>query len=333
METFNRQTVFSNDIDWQEAVSDFLLQTRTSREESTEVFYRERLKLLCRWAEGRKITLGDFRARHMREYLNERGEKVSDATRRHDAVAARTFFKFCKREEYVTADPLTGYQVPKAERPYVKCPSDDEIRALLTAVTDRYKPSINPKSRFIHAGARLFFGRRNYAIVAGLLETAARIGEMLALTVDDYQPKEGQIVIRKAKGDEPRIIPISSYWIQTVDAYLRVRPKVDSPLLFISEFGGEITVSEFGKVFRGYLDYASLSGFSLHGLRHYALTQLAKTDLWAASQIAGHKDLTVTRRYLHGDPVHVRSVHEAAAPLGRLLHTSRSANQGRKKIV
>lgn len=325
---------FSRSIGWPEAVADFLLQTRATREKSTERFYRERLCLLVRWAQEQNVALIDFRARNLREYLAYRADqKVSDLTRRHDASVARTFLKFCKREDYVRGDPLAGYQVPKAGQAYVKCPSDEEIRTLLRVLHDRWKPSLNPAVRYVHASARLFFSRRNYALVAGLLETGARIGEMLALTLDDYQPQQGQIAIRHAKGDAPRIVPISPVWIETVEAYLRVRPKVDSNLLFVSEYGTKMEVMRFGRQFKGYLKFAGLSGFTLHGLRHYAITQMAKTDVWAASLIAGHKDLKVTRQYLHEDPTHVREAHITAAPLARLLVNIRSERQKRKKMV
>ena len=325
---------FSRTIDWPEAVADFLLQTRATREESTERFYRERLRLLVRWAQAKGIALADFRARDLREYLASRtDQKVSDLTRRHDASVARTFLKFCMREDYIEGNPLAGFQVPKAARAYIKCPSDDEIRTLLRALHDRWKPSLNPSARYVHASARLFFSRRNYALVAGLLETGARIGEMLALTLDDFQPQEGQIVIRHAKGDDPRVVPISSVWIETVEAYLRVRPKVECDLLFVSEFGEKMEVLRFGRQFKGYLKFAGLSGFTLHGLRHYAITQMAKTDVWAASLIAGHKDLKVTRQYLHEDPTHVRAAHDLSAPLARLLVNVRSQKQSRKKMV
>ena len=113
-------------LSWQDAVADFLLQMRGSREENTERFYRERLRLLVRWAQAKGIALADFRARDLREYFASRtDQKVSDLTRRHDAASARAFVKFCKREDYVQRDPLAGYQVPKSERAYVKCPSDE----------------------------------------------------------------------------------------------------------------------------------------------------------------------------------------------------------------
>ena len=321
-------------LPWKDAVADFLMQIRGSREEATEKFYRDRLKMLVQWAEEQNIPLTEFRARQLREYLGARADVgVSDRTRRHDAAATRAFLKFCMREEYIEGNPLAGFQVPKAARAYIKCPSDDEIRALLKALQERWKPSLNPSARFVNAPARLFYSRRNYAIITGLIETAARIGEMLSLTLEDYQPEQRQIVIRKAKGDEPRVVPISDCWVDAVDAYLRVRPKVESNLLFINEFGEHICVNYFGRQFKGYLDYAGLSGFTLHGLRHYAITQLAKTDVWAASIIAGHKDLQVTRQYLHEDPIHVRATHDAAAPLSRLLVNVRSEKQSRKRVI
>lgn len=175
---------------------------------------------------------------------------------------------------------------------------------------------------------------RNYAIVAGLIETAARAGEVLGLRLDDFQPEQKQIVIRKTKGDEPRIAPISDESIECVNGYLRVRPKVDSEMLFVSEYGEELEAGRFSKQFRGYVAYADLSGFTLRGLRHYPITQVAKTDVWAASAIAGHKILVATRQSLHGAPAHVRSAHDAAAPLGRLLVNARSAaGPKRRKAV
>jgi len=334
METTTTRIAFSDNVDWDEALSDFLLQTRTSREEGTERFYQQRVGMLRRWAAEKAIPLTEFRARHMREYLASRQGAVSETTRRLDAVAARTFFKFCKREEYIPTNPLAEYQIPKAERPYVKCPSDDEIRSLLQAVNDRYKEGLNPKAKYIRAEGKRFFAKRNYAVLAGLVETAARIGEMLALRLDDYQPAQRQIVIRKSKGDEPRTIPISDWWVQAVDSYLRARPKVESNLLFINEFGDPLTTGQFRKAFREYQKFAGVDGFTLHGLRHYALTQLAKTDLWAANQIAGHKDLTVTRRYLHGDVAHVREAHAQAAPLGRILGgNDRKIMERRRRVV
>ena len=335
MDSETRSKVRNVEIDWDDAIADFMLLVKGTREEKTTTFYKSRMNVLKRWAKDNSLSLIEFRARHMRQYLAYRADQgISDSTRRHDAICARAFLKFCMREGYIRSNPLTDYQVPKMPKAYIKCPSEDEIRTLLLSIERRWDPEINPSVRYVHLTARRFLERRNYAILTGLVETACRIGEMLSLRLDDFDPKQRQIAVRQSKGDEPRIIPISQSWIDAVESYLRVRPKgIECNRLFVSEFGEELSVSMFGKVFRGYLDFAGLSGFTLHGLRHYAITQLAKTDVWAASQIAGHKDLKITRAYLHGDPAHVREVHAKAAPLARILMNGRTERERKRKVV
>jgi hypothetical protein len=126
------RALLHSSVTWKEAVADFLMQVRATREENTEHFYFERLRLLPRRAETQSIPQRELEARNLREYLAHRaGQGVSDQTRRHDAVSARVILKFYKREDYVDGDRLAGYQVPKAGRICVKYPSDDEIRTLL----------------------------------------------------------------------------------------------------------------------------------------------------------------------------------------------------------
>lgn len=317
-------------IDWQDAIADFLMDVRGSHELKTVMFYQAQLRLLSRWAEGKRVRLQDFRAKDMREYLAGR-VTVSDATRRHDAVCAKALLRFCYHEGYIDADPLRDYKIPKAAKPYIKMPSDDEIRAILKGLTDRWQVALNPATRPAPPRTRAFYSRRNVAIVGGLLETACRIGEICALKISDYQPDRRQIQIRTSKGNEPRTIPISLDWIAAVDAWLKVRPKCDVDWLFIGCYGEPLTALKFGKQFQGYCKYAAVEEVTLHSLRHYALTQIAKQDVWAAMQIAGHKDLKVTRGYLHGDPEHVRRAHADAAPLSRLLVNKRSERQARRK--
>lgn len=48
---------------------------------------------------------------------------------------------------------------------------------------------------------------------------------MLSLKVDDYRPKEHQIVIRESKGREPRTLPVSPKWVEASNVWLRQRSK------------------------------------------------------------------------------------------------------------
>lgn len=329
-----------DEITWGEAVADCIRQLYGTKEEKTRRFYAGRLRVLTQWAEGKDIALPAFRVRHLREFLAcrlvgpDNPDGVTERTVRHDAIAARVFLRFCAQEGYIPSNPLVGYEIPKAAKAYVKCPSDDEVIRLLAAARDRWKVTgLGDASRFVPQRLRTFLGRRNYAIITGLIETACRAGEVLGLRMADYDPAQKQVVIHKAKGNKPRIIPISDEWAEVVDAWLRVRPQCDNPLLFITEYGDPIKVEVFGKQFHGLLEHAGLSGFTLHGLRHYALNQIARTDLQAAMHIAGHTSLTVTQGYLHAGADHIRQAHATAAPLARLLVSRRAEKAKKKRLV
>lgn len=245
----------------------------------------------------------------------------------------KNFLKFCFKEEYIASNPLVDYQSPKAAKPYVKMPADDEIRIILKAIEAKHKLGENPNSRFSNAKTQRFLARRDLAIVSGLVGTAARIGEILGMKLGDYDKARKQIVFRETKGNEPRTVPIEDVWIETVDAWLRVRGGIESDYLFVTLYGEQIDVRCFSRQFQRYCKYADVEDVTLHSLRHYALTTIAKSDLWVASLIAGHKDLRVTRGYLHNDPDHVRKAHAEAAPLSRLLVNARAEKARRKRIV
>jgi integrase len=90
---------------------------------------------------------------------------------------------------------------------------------------------------------------------------------------------------------------------------------VRQPLLFISRTGLPLSVTAYGAQFRHYADFAGVTGWSLHGLRHYALSQIARTDVLAAQQIAGHTSLVVTQGYLHTSADQVRAAHPNYSPV------------------
>ena len=319
---------------WTDLVEDWRAFLVAGRAAKTVVAYLDRLAGLRRWAEGQGIGVCAFRGRHLTKYLAGRVEAgISPTTRRHDAVVAKMFFAWAAKEDYLPGNPLADYKVAKAPKPYVRMPTDDEIRRLLKALDERWSIKTNPNARFMPPAARQFYLRRNRAIVSGLIETAMRAGEMLSLRLDDFDPVKCQVAVRVAKGKEPRLVPISAAWIEIVQAYLKKRPACGSEYLFVTAFGTKIDASNFSGDFRGYLAYAGLSGFCLHGLRHYAITELAKTNVWAASQIAGHKDLKTTMTYLHSSMEHVRQTHADAAPLSRLLTNTRSEKARRKKLI
>jgi site-specific recombinase XerD len=329
-------------LTWHEAFREFLLHLEATRAKETRRFYRTQLTGLIRWAEENQVPFSGFGKRHLDRYLVARAQGgTSPTTLHHDAVCAKAFFRWCQKNDLVERSLLAEYEVRKAPAPARYMPTDDEIQALLAAVADYWNPAANPPVRYIHPAKRIFHRDRNTAILIGLLDSACRIIEMLSLKVDDYREKERQIVIRESKGRESRTLPVSAEWAEALRVWLRLRAKImadakpgqDEDWLFISEYGGQLDKGRFLKAVKTYLDKGGLTNrITLHSLRRYSLNRLAKANLLATQQIAGHKETRTTLMYTKLDPDFVRGVHDSVGVVRGIL-TNKRVVERRKRLL
>lgn len=322
---------------WRNAIDEYLNGAYGELEENTIRGYRWHLYALSDWACYAGITLEDFRGRNMRSFISQRaqeggrsGKGRSDKTLREDCISAKSFFNYCVRHRILESNPLHDYEFPKGSLGYVKMPSSDELRRLLKAVDDSWNPKVNPRAQYARKNERKFFASRDYAILACLIETGTRVGDVLTLKLSDYVPSEQLLRIRDPKDDEPRDVPITNKLTEVLTAWKKVRPGCDSDLLFITQFGEGIKVNAFGKSFRRYREYAGLEGFSLHGIKHYVVTVLTEShDISTASQITGTSISTLAKHYNHRVTDTLRAKHAAANLLGRVLVNKRT----RQKVI
>ena len=291
-----------NTITWDEAQREFSLHLQAFRAAKTVRFYEVQLLGVARWAQTNDIPLASFGKRHLDRFLAERiklGRKP--ITLRHDALCTKVFFAWCAKNDILERSNLAEYEVRNAPKPVKYMPTDDDMAKMLPAALDYWNPEKNPSARYQPPARRIFHRDRNYAVLIGLLDTAARIGEMLNLKVDDYRVSERAITIRESKGREPRFIPVSSDWAKALNTWLKIRAKImagqksDEGWLFITEYGTRMDEGRFLKVLKNTLVWVGLTDqITLHSLRRYSLNRLAKFNLLAAQQIAGHKDTKTT---------------------------------------
>ena len=236
---------------------------------------------------------------------------------------------------------LAEYQVRKAPTPAKYMPTEEDMQKMLVAVMDYWDPAKNPDVRYNPLPKRLFHRDRNYAAIIGLLDTACRIGELLNLKMDDYQPSERQITIRVSKGREPRAIPVSREWQSCLDNWLKVRKRVmgnvpageDQGWLFISETGSRLEEERFLKTLKKYVAFAGASDrITLHSLRRYSLNRLAKHNLLMAQTIAGHKETKTTLLYTKLDPDFIRDMHDQVGVVRGIVESKKEAVR-RKRLV
>src|SRR5450756_3004750 len=123
---------------------------------------------------------------------------------------------------------------------------------------------------------------RDRALLELIYATGARISEAVGLDVDDLDLTEGQASVRLfGKGRKERIVPVGSYAVAAVEAYLvRARPIFSAhgrgtPAVFLNTRGERLSRQSAWVILRRAAERAGLgTSISPHTLRHSFATHL-----------------------------------------------------------
>ena len=151
--------------------------------------------------------------------------------------------------------------------------------------------------------------RRNHDVIAILIDTGLRIGELVELRVGDIDFNQAVLVVRHGKGQKQRAIPL------TARASIALRRRTQGK-------GAQHRVIEGVNRRNLYMAIAKLArrigleGLHPHSQRHYFGTQLAERGvrLEAIQDLMGHADPSTTRVYV---AVTGRALREAISALER----------------
>lgn len=175
-------------------------------------------------------------------------------------------------------------------------------------------------------------------MVAFALNTGCRRGEILGLTWDRVDLKHGFILLDDTKSGKRREIPINATVRATLQGIVR---RLDSPFVFVNpatkEDGTLRNKGRYSDVKRSFSTAcrkAKLQDFHFHDLRHTFASQLVMNgvDITTVSKLLGHATLTMTLRYAHLAPDHLKSAVDVLSRLSSShdnLHDS--ATSGTKK--
>lgn len=142
---------------------------------------------------------------------------------------------------------------------------------------------------------------RDRALVGVMLFTGLRIGEAVALDLDDVRisARKGEVVVRSGKGDAGRSVPLNAVVRAMLSEWLaeRVAPEGERAV-FVTRRGGRLSARSADDAVRKVAADAPLE-ISAHVLRHTCLTNLVRggEDLVMVAELAGHRRLDTTRRY------------------------------------
>ena len=191
--------------------------------------------------------------------------------------AVKTFFRWMIDQNLITSDPSSSVAHPKIENSLPKFLSQLEYRALRDVT---------------RSDARIA------GIVELILQTGLRISEVASLKTANL--KDNEMLIEAYATQPQRTIPLNKPGKDVIEAYIKIRPKADSPYVFISKNGKPLAVRNIRASIARYMQRAELPTYSVNDLRTTFMVENLKNgvDIVLLSQVSGHKRLSTTERYL-----------------------------------
>jgi integrase/recombinase XerD len=257
-------------------------------------------------------TFDDVQEQHVTEFLMRLREgddahpPLGAGSAARAVVAVRGLHRFLLREGTTAVDPAAGVKPPSPAKRLPKALPLDAVERLLAAAGS--------------AGTALAL--RDRALLELLYGTGARISEAVGLDVDDVELETGAVRLM-GKGSKQRAVPVGSYAVEAVSAYLvRSRPRLSgvgrgSPALFLNARGGRLSRQSAWSVLRSAAERAGVDGdVSPHTLRHSFATHLLDggADVRVVQELLGHASVTTTQVYTLVTVDRLREVYAAAHP-------------------
>jgi site-specific recombinase XerD len=204
-------------------------------------------------------------------------------TIRRKLTAIASFYHYLQDTGHAVANPARSLPLPKVAQCFPTCLTQEQATALLEAAHTPW----------------------HRAMLALLLFAGLRRSEVTAITLDDLDLENAQLLVR-GKGAKQRVLPLTPLVIKAISEYLQCRPQTESQHLFVSRVGGHpLHARVAGRMLQHVLRRAGLDQEHItpHRLRHTFATHLIRNgvDVKTVQELLGHADLQTTARYLHSD--------------------------------
>jgi integrase/recombinase XerD len=271
-------------------------------------------------ADRGKARLADITSADVAEFLasvregDAEHEALAVSSAARAVIAVRGLHAFALAQGLSEADPARDVAPPAPPRRLPKAITVAEVERLLDASgPGPDDPSAEPRSL------------RDRALLEFLYGTGARISEATALDVDELQLGHDPVVRLAGKGGKDRVVPVGSYAVRALEAYLvRARPALAAasrrvsvgPAVFLNARGGRLTRQGAWGVLHAAAERARLADVSPHTLRHSFATHLLDggADIRVVQELLGHASVATTQVYTLITVDRLREVYASSHP-------------------
>lgn len=246
--------------------------------------------------------LAELKTHHIRRYVAQlHGKGLGGRSLSRMLSAWRGFYNYLLRDHGFENNPCVGLRAPRSPKTLPHALSPDQAMRLVDMPADNTE-AIRDKAMF-----ELFYS-------SGL-----RLAELVNLDPEHLELGSGEVRVT-GKGNKTRVVPIGSFAMAALRAWLDVRPQLANPdeqALFVGARGARISPRVVQLRMK---QWAIRQGVSAsvhpHVLRHSFATHVLQSsgDLRAVQEMLGHASISTTQVYTHLDFQYLSRIYDAAHP-------------------
>lgn len=259
------------------------LNNLTNQSQKTVDAYTKDLEMFNKYMDRENTaiitaTLDDLQG-YARYLKIEQGYLESTMNRRLQLV--KYLYKYLHKTKVITENPSEYLELPKIPERLPESLTLREARKLISVVDKE-------KNNYLRI--------RDKAILLTFLNHGLRLSELAELELSNIKGSKLKFI---GKGNKERSVIMTGDVITAIKDYLKVRPKIEDDVLFLSERKRQMSNGTIQKLVAKYLKLAKLEG-NVHLLRHSAATLMLEQDIDPRSiqTILGHSDIKTTERYM-----------------------------------
>ena len=254
--------------------------------------------------ESENLTVDQVDIYIVRSFLGEltdQGMERKSMARKLSSL--RAFFKFLCREGVLQKNPVQRIATPKLGRKLPQFLFLEQVEKLLQT-----------------PDCTTLLGVRDQMILELLYGSGLRVSELAGLNRKDVDFESSLLRVR-GKGSKERIVPLTKYALDAIQAYLLMREDQERALL-LNYQGSRLSTRSIRRV----LDKLALEAglpqhLHPHMLRHSFATHLLDggADLRSVQELLGHAKLSSTQIYTHLTRERLREVYEQSHPRAKKI--------------
>lgn len=287
-------------------LDNFIIYLTTEKRYSQHTIdaYERDLGQFIRYAEVTKIIeFNELSSTFIRGWivqLFEENRKAKSINRK--LAALRTFYKWLRKEELVSFNPMAKIQGPKNEKRLPAFAKESELQT--EKLDNLYTDSLE--------------GERDKLVFELFYQTGIRLSELIDLRTQNVSNESIKVI---GKRNKERIIPISKELNHQINSYLQAKNQHlgESPFVFSLKFGKKLYPMLVYRIINRYLSIATnLDKTSPHVLRHTFATHMLNrgTGLETLKDLLGHANLSATQVYTHNSFAQLNSIYSQTHPRG-----------------